>query len=239
MGSDESKLTFSVNASDPDSDSLTYQWFIDGNDTGVRTPTFTLDRSQYGEGTYNLEVRVIDENDTVTSLDWEITVKPEKKEEPGLFNLFLILAIVIAVVVTLLVVYLWKKGQTSIEDIFIVSNSGMLLAHRSKEIRPDMDDDVLSSMLTAVQDFIKDSFKGKSKTGLKRLDFGESVIHIKRGKYIYMAVILSGKEPADLDESLGKQVSKLEAKYAEVLEEWDGDMNVLRGMKDMLDDLIK
>ncbi len=239
LGSDESKLTFSVNASDPDSDSLTYQWFIDGNDTGVRTPTFTLDRSQYGEGTYNLEVRVIDENDTVTSLDWEITVKPEKKEEPGLFNLFLILAIVIAVVVTLLVVYLWKKGQTSIEDIFIVSNSGMLLAHRSKEIRPDMDDDVLSSMLTAVQDFIKDSFKGKSKTGLKRLDFGESVIHIKRGKYIYMAVILSGKEPADLDESLGKQVSKLEAKYAEVLEEWDGDMNVLRGMKDMLDDLIK
>lgn len=239
LGSDESKLTFSVNASDPDSDSLTYQWLIDGNDTGVRTPTFTLDRSQYGEGTYNLEVRVIDQNDTVTSLDWEITVKPEKKEESGLFNIFLILAIIIAVVVTLLVVYLWKKGQTTIEDIFIVSNSGMLLAHRSKEIRPDMDDDILSSMLTAVQDFVKDSFKDKSKFGLKRLDFGESVIHIKRGKHIYMAVLLSGKEPTDLDESLGRQVSKLETKYAEILEDWDGDMDALRGMKDMLDDLSK
>jgi OOP family OmpA-OmpF porin len=146
---------------------------------------------------------------------------------------------VIAIIVALLSVYLWKKKQSEIEDVFIISNEGMLLAHKSKEIHPDMDDDILGSMLTAVQDFVKESFKEKSKFGLKRLDFGDSVIHIKRGKHIYTAVILSGKEPTDLDDSLGKLVTNIETKYEPVLETWDGNMEALRGLKDMLDDLLK
>jgi hypothetical protein len=239
MDPGESQLIFSVNASDPDSETLIYQWFINGNDTGVRTSTFTLDRTQYDEGNYDLEVRVTDENGTMTSQNWDVTVEPKKKKGQESNLLFLILAVVIVIVATLVLVYLWKKSQSEIEDVFIISNEGLLLAHRSKELHPDMDDDILGSMLTAVQDFVKDSFKDKSKFGLKRLDFGDSVIHIKRGKHIYTAVILSGKEPTDLDNSLGKLVTKIESEYESVFDAWDGDLEALRGLKDMLDDLLK
>jgi hypothetical protein len=241
IGPEDLEMEFNVNAQDPDSDSLVYEWYLNGNDTGVRTPTFTLDRAEYGEGTYDLEVRVIDENDTVTSQNWEVTVQPEieEKTEPESSNIFLILAIVVAIVIVLLVIYLLKKGKTQIEDIFIITNHGILLAHKSKEFHPDMDDDIMGSMLTAVQDFVKDSFKEKSKFGLKRLDFGDSVIHIQPGKNIYAAVILSGEETADFEESLEKLVSDIEIKYADVLEEWDGDLDTVRGLKDMLDDLVK
>ncbi|UCG70133.1 MAG: putative Ig domain-containing protein [Thermoplasmata archaeon] len=239
MDPDGSDLAFNVSASDPDSDTLTYQWFVNGNDTGVRSSTFTMDRANYDDGNYDLEVRVIDENGTVTSQNWDITIQPQRKEEQESSMLLPILAIAIAVIVALLLAYLWKKKQSEIEDVFIISNEGMLLAHKSKEIRPDMDDDILGSMLTAVQDFVKESFKDKSKFGLKRLDFGDSVIHIKRGKHIYTAVILSGKEPTDLDDSLGKLVTNIETKYEPVLESWDGNMEALRGLKDMLDDLLK
>jgi hypothetical protein len=237
LESDKSELIFSVSAFDPDLDSLTYEWYIDGIDTGERSPTFTLDRSLYDEGTYEVEVWITDENGSTTSQSWDITVQPEEKEESIL--LFLIFAIVIAVIVGLILFYIWKKGQSEIEDVFIITNNGILLAHKSKEYHPDMDDDIMGSMLTAVQEFVKDSFKEKSKFGLKRLDFGDSVIHIQRGTYIYAAVILSGDEPTDFEETLEKLVTNIETKYAEVLEAWDGDLDTVRGLKDMLDDLLK
>jgi hypothetical protein len=239
---EEESLTFSVNASDPDNDILTYQWFMDGNDTGVRSPAFTLSRSAYSPGTHILSVRATDENGSFIEQSWEIEVMPlkeEKEEEQGFMIPLLIFAAIAAVLIAILVFFIWKKSQSKIEDIFIITNTGLLLAHRSKELSADRDDEILGSMLTAVQDFVKDSFKEKSQYGLKRLDFGDSVIHITRGKYVYMAVILSGKEPPDLEDSLEKTVSKVETKYEDILEDWGGEIEDLRGMKDMIDDLLK
>jgi hypothetical protein len=238
---EEESMTFSVNASDADNDILTYQWFINGNDTGVRSPTFTLNRNTYGPGTYNLSVRSTDENGSFIEQSWEIEVMPlkEEEDEQGFLIPLLILAAIAAMIISMILFFIWKKKQSKIEDIFIITNTGLLLAHRSKELSADRDDEILGSMLTAVQDFVKDSFKDKSQYGLKRLDFGDSVIHITRGKYVYMAVILSGKEPPDLEDSLEKTVSKVETKYQDILEDWGGEIEDLRGMKDMIDDLLK
>jgi hypothetical protein len=52
MDPDEFDLVFNVSASDPDSDTLTYQWFVNGNDTGVRSSTFTMDRGHYDDGNF-------------------------------------------------------------------------------------------------------------------------------------------------------------------------------------------
>ncbi|HLE45539.1 MAG TPA: hypothetical protein VI915_00910, partial [Thermoplasmata archaeon] len=49
---------------------------------------------------------------------------------------------------------------TLIEDIFLLHRSGLLLKHYTRRLRPNVDSDVLSGMLVAVQDFIKDSFRG-------------------------------------------------------------------------------
>lgn len=239
LNPDENSMIFSVNASDPDNDALTYQWFINGNDTGVRSSTFTFDRSTCGPGTHNLTVQISDDNASTMEQTWTLDVKPVEETEPPSLLPILFLAAVIAIVIAFVAFFLWKRRQSNIEDIFIVTNNGLLLAHRSREFSPDRDSDILSSMLTAVQDFVKDSFKEKSKYGLKRLDFGDSVIHIKHGKYVYMAVVLSGEEPPDFDESLGKTLGKIESQYGEALSEWEGELEKVRGMKDMLDDLLK
>ena len=125
------------------------------------------------------------------------------------------------------------------EDIFLISEAGILIAHKSRELRPDIDDDILSGMLTAIQDFIKDALKDKCKSGLKRLDLGDGAIHLKRGNSFYIAVVLSGTEPANLESKLNKTVAKIEAKYGKILEHWDGNRNKLTGMKDQLDELLK
>ena len=132
-----------------------------------------------------------------------------------------------------------KTKRTRIEDIFVISNSGILLAHKTKELRPDMDDTLLSGMLTAIQDFIKDAFKDKSKFGLRRLDFGDSVIHLKRGEGFYIAVVLSGEEPKNLETRLDSTIKNIEGKYGNVLAGWKGNLGEVRGIKDELDLLVK
>jgi hypothetical protein len=94
-------------------------------------------------------------------------------------------------------------------------------------------------MLTAIQDFIKDAFKDKSKFGLRRLDFGDSVIHLKRGKGFYIAVVLSGDEPKNLAGRLDTTIKKIEGRYGKVLENWRGNLSEVRGIKDELDLIVK
>jgi len=235
-------MTFSINATDPDNDLLTFEWFIDSEDTGERTNTFEFDRSIYRPGTYNITVTVADFESTTTQQTWTIDVKPSaspKKEGSDNIGSIILILIIIVVVVLLVLFLLMKKRASQIEDIFIISNAGILLAHKSKELRPDMDDDILSGMLTAIQDFVKDAFREKSKFGLRRLDFGDSLIHLKRSKNFYVAVVLSGSEPTNLEDKLDKTISNIEDKYGKILERWSGDRGQLRGIKDQLGELLK
>jgi len=44
-----------------------------------------------------------------------------------------------------------------IEDVFLMYRDGRLIAHNTRRLRPDVDGDILSGMLTAVTAFVKDS----------------------------------------------------------------------------------
>ncbi len=240
LNEDDSKISFNIIASDPDNDQLRYEWYVNGEDTGERTSSFTFDRSSYDPGTYNLSVRITDSEGKTTEQTWTIDVKPTKSDDSTLMVALIILFIIIIVIIILAFIFLKKKKIAQIEDIFVVSNSGILLAHRSKEIRPDIDDQILGGMLTAIQDFIRDAFKDKTEFGLRRLDFGDSEIHLKRGNNYYIAVVLSGtgQEPADLEDKLEKTIERIEENFGEVLENWKGDLSQVRGIKDQLDDLL-
>ena len=243
LESDSSEITFSVSATDPDSDQITYKWYVDSVDTGERASSFSFDRSSYGPGTYNLTVSITDDEGSTTEQTWTVDVKPVKKEVfDEMFPFIILLIIVIVVVVIIIVILFLKKKkipESYIEDIFIISKAGILLAHKSREMKPDIDDDILSGMLTAIQDFVKDAFADKSKFGLKRLDFGDSEIRLKRGKGFYIAVVFSGAEPANLEEKLDKTAADIEIEYGDILENWTGNRNQVRGIKDHLDDLLK
>jgi hypothetical protein len=245
LDSETTELSFTINASDPDNDKLTFEWFVDDVDTGERTNSFTFDRSLYGSGTFDVTVRITDSEGTTINQTWTLDAKPlpKKKDDSEylfIYTILAVIAVVIIVLVFVLVFFVFKKKEKpmDIEDIFLVSTSGILLAHKSKELKPDMDEDILSGMLTAIQDFITDAFTDKTKFGLKRLDFGESEIHIKRGKGFYIAVVHSGEEPDDFEEKLDLAIENIEEKFGEVLDGWTGNQDQVKGIKDELDVLL-
>ena len=83
-------------------------------------------------------------------------VVPFENNDTRLFFMGLAAALTAINVVGLLSV--WRASPTVIDEVFLMTPTGMLLKHYTRRLRPDQDEDILAGMLQAVQTFIKDSF---------------------------------------------------------------------------------
>ncbi len=130
------------------------------------------------------------------------------------------------------------ERNTVIEDVFLLHRSGLLLKHYTRRLRPNVDSDVLSGMLVAVQDFVKDSFRGE-KGRLNEIRFGEIRIVITEGKWTIIAAVVRGARPFDIQPELGAALADLEAKYEDPLVDWDGTMDQIAEVDQIMSDLIE
>lgn len=126
-----------------------------------------------------------------------------------------------------------EEEHTSFSEIFAVDNSGLLLAATVDESDEEMDGDIFAGMLSAVQNFVKDSFdhSGDSGGGLGRLEYGNMKILIEHGAHIYLAAVIKGKEHPEMKQALAKTVRDIDMEDAEMLESWSGDMDEMQGIQ--------
>jgi tetratricopeptide (TPR) repeat protein len=129
-------------------------------------------------------------------------------------------------------------GTYVVEDVFLVHADGRLISHQSRKTLDQIDEDIFSGMLTVVQDFVKDSFRQRTKVGLKRLEFGESKILIERGSYVYLATVLMGEEPGLLPLYMAEIINEIERKYGDKLDKWTGLLSELEGIDEIVKKLI-
>jgi hypothetical protein len=130
------------------------------------------------------------------------------------------------------------RGTYLIEDVFLIHANGCLLAHETRKYHEDIDADIFSAMLTAVQDFIKDSFKDKNAVGLRKMSFGLSTIFIERGKYSFLVAVVVGTEPVLLPLHMIEVVREVEAKYGDALKDWKGWLKDVEGMDEIIKKII-
>jgi DNA-binding response OmpR family regulator len=110
---------------------------------------------------------------------------------------------------------------TKIDEIFLIYNNGLMIKHYSRRLKQETDPDILSSMLVAVQNFVKDSFQWK--TGdLDELQYGDFKVLICRGNWIFLAVVIEGEETEILKKQLRKAVDDMERYKPERLKNWKG-----------------
>ncbi|MCK4949019.1 MAG: hypothetical protein KAS60_02870 [Thermoplasmata archaeon] len=125
-------------------------------------------------------------------------------------------------------------GTYVVEDVFLVHLDGRLIGHETRKYREDIDEDIFSGMLTIVQEFVKDSFRTRSEGGLKRLDFGNSMIVIERGSHVYLACVVAGDEPVFLPLHMVEIIGEIEGHYSDVLENWSGLLTELEGVDEII-----
>ncbi|MBU4070661.1 MAG: hypothetical protein KJ773_00605, partial [Candidatus Thermoplasmatota archaeon] len=157
-----------------------------------------------------------------------------------------VLLLILIIIGAVILYYLYKKkktaaavaGATVIDEIFFMSTDGRLIKHFTRRLKPDMDQDILSGMLVAVQDFIKDSFRGEE-GGLEGLKFGKFQIVLSRGKYTIIAALILGDDTKPFKPQIEKCLREIEINHKNALKEWDGDVDTLSGSFKYINDLIE
>lgn len=120
----------------------------------------------------------------------------------------------------------WRSSPTIVDEVFLMTPTGMLLKHYTRRLRPDQDEDILAGMLTAVQNFIKESFD-EAGGKLNEIRFENYDILISHGKNVVLAAVISTKKPEKLRDQLKSATADIEARLGERLARWTGDKSEL------------
>lgn len=120
----------------------------------------------------------------------------------------------------------WRSSPTIVDEVFLMTPTGLLLKHYTRRLRPDQDTDILAGMLTAVQNFVRDSFD-EAGGRLNEIRFENYDILISHGKNVVLAAIISTKKPERLRNQLKNATDDIETKFGEKISHWGGDKKEL------------
>ncbi len=130
------------------------------------------------------------------------------------------------------------EGDTVIEEVFLLHRSGLLIRHLTRRLKPHVDSDILTGMLRAVQEFVRDSFRGEMGE-LNQMTFGELKISIATGRHVVIATVIRGERPVDIMAQMKAALRHLEEDHHDLLEDWDGTVEAVQFVDDYLNSLLK
>ena len=127
-----------------------------------------------------------------------------------------------------------------VEHIFLIhKHTGLLLQHVAAEDAAAQDPEIVSSMLTAIQDFVRDSFSGTANADLDALRLGDLLVWCEQGPYAFLVAVIRGHPPEALHDVLRDALSTVHAEQGQALAGFDGDTAVFRALQDQLADCLK
>ncbi len=111
-----------------------------------------------------------------------------------------------------------------VQQVFLIHrDSGLLLQQAAAKSAVAQDADLVSAMLTAINDFVHDSFGAPSGEDLENLRVGEHTIVIERGSHAILAAVIRGNPPADYYGILQEALDTIHLQHPEELESFNGD----------------
>uniref|UniRef100_UPI003567C44C hypothetical protein n=1 Tax=Pseudoalteromonas sp. TaxID=53249 RepID=UPI003567C44C len=127
-----------------------------------------------------------------------------------------------------------------VEQIFLIQPcTGLLMAHViHPAISQKADADAFSAMLTAIQQFVVDSFSVESHAHLDSVDFGDLSVMLLDSPDAVMAVAVRGIAPRSLKVQLQENLEQIIFKRGEALELFDGDRSTMIFIESMLEPLL-
>lgn len=132
-----------------------------------------------------------------------------------------------------------SENVTGIKETYIIHTDGRLIVHRQTEDISSVDDDVMSSTLTAIRDFIEHSFRPSEDGELKELLFGNNKIVMEEGVTIYLVAVVDPAFAKGLHPQMRRVVADWEKDYGHLLTKWKGELSdELMAAGKLLDDLI-
>lgn len=127
-----------------------------------------------------------------------------------------------------------------VEQVFLIhKETGLLLCHASAPNAAVQDADMVSGMLTAIQDFVGDSFSTRKGEELETLQVGELTVWIEQGPQAILAGVIRGNAPQQLREVFRETLERIHLQYGTALQKFSGDAAAFAGAEPMLADCLQ
>jgi len=111
-----------------------------------------------------------------------------------------------------------------VEQVFLIHReSGLLLQHVALDAVDVHDSDMISGMLTAIQDFVHDSFNREEGGSLETLQVGELSVWVEQGPRAILAGVIRGNAPQSVRSVFKETLETIHLEQREELEAYTGD----------------
>ncbi len=127
-----------------------------------------------------------------------------------------------------------------VEQVFLIhKKTGLLLNHVVAEGISGQGEEMISGMLTAIQDFVRDSFGQKQDDGLESLRIGDLTVWIEQGSGAILAGVIRGAPPMELREVFQETLETIHAQFSELLQSFTGDTTSFEETRLSLEDCLQ
>ena len=125
-----------------------------------------------------------------------------------------------------------------VEQVFLVhAETGLLLAHVPEGTSSDAD--LISGMLTAIGDFVNDSFEPKQTGELRAFAAGDVTVLVEPGPQAYVAAVVRGTPPETLPLKLQTTVETIHLQWSNPLTSFDGECTPFATTAPLLEECIE
>lgn len=133
-----------------------------------------------------------------------------------------------------------------VEQVFLIHpESGLLLQHviadsLAVSLGADAQDaSMVTSMLTAIQDFVRDSFRVESKAALDSIEVGDLTVWIERGPHAVLAGVIRGAAPLSLRSLFRTALEQCHRDALDILKSFSGDPDELKLVRPHLESCLQ
>lgn len=127
-----------------------------------------------------------------------------------------------------------------VEQAFLIhADTGLLLEHVSAPELNVTDADLISGMLSAIQDFVRDSFNPSEGAMLRTFSVGEHTVQVEAGPRALLAIVIRGQAPPELLRKQQEALETVHLEFASQLAEFNGDATPFVPSRPVLDGCIE
>jgi len=127
-----------------------------------------------------------------------------------------------------------------VEQLFLIHRETSLsLLHVTSDPALSKDSDMVAGMLSAIQDFARDSFATGEDSALEEFRVGELQVWIVPGRDAYLAAVIRGNPSLELRPALQETIETVHVLKGSALAEFEGDASVFEPLRPELEACLR
>jgi outer membrane protein OmpA-like peptidoglycan-associated protein len=127
-----------------------------------------------------------------------------------------------------------------VEQVFLIHReTSLTLLHATADPATSKDSDMIAGMLSAIQDFARDSFEVGQESMLEEFRMEEFQVWIVREQYAYLAAVIRGNPPRELRATLEETIESIHVLKGSALAKFQGNAAIFESLRPELEACLR